>query len=86
MNAFLKALFLVFISEMGDKTQVVSFSLGAQYSMFKVLTGVLIGITAMMTMTVGMGNIAGKFLPIFWINIASGLLFIAFGLFALRKR
>jgi Ca2+/H+ antiporter, TMEM165/GDT1 family len=51
MNAFLKALFFVFISEMGDKTQVVSFSFGAQYSLVNVLSGVLLGIAVMMTFT-----------------------------------
>jgi putative Ca2+/H+ antiporter (TMEM165/GDT1 family) len=85
MNAFLKALFFVFISEMGDKTQVVSFSLGAQYNLFNVLVGVFLGIVAMMTMTVGAGHLAGQFLPIFWINIASGLLFIGFGIWALKE-
>ena len=85
MNAFLKALFFVFISEMGDKTQIVSFGLGAQYSLSRVLTGVLIGIAIMMTFTVGLGNLAGKFLPIFWINMVSGFLFVAFGIWALKE-
>ena len=85
MSAFWKALFFVFISEMGDKTQIVSFSFGAQYSLFKVLSGVLLGIVVMMTLTVGLGHVAGQFLPVFWINIISGVLFIAFGIWALKE-
>jgi putative Ca2+/H+ antiporter (TMEM165/GDT1 family) len=85
MSAFWKALFFVFISEMGDKTQVVSFGFGAQYSLFNVLVGVFLGIAAMMTCTVGLGDIAGHLLPVFWINIVSGLLFIAFGVWALKE-
>lgn len=85
MNAFFKALFFVFISEMGDKTQVVSFSLGAQHGLRNVLIGVFLGIAVMMTMTVGAGNLAGQLLPIFWINMVSGILFIGFGVWALKE-
>jgi Ca2+/H+ antiporter, TMEM165/GDT1 family len=85
MSAFLKALFFVFISEMGDKTQVVSFGFGAQYKLIHVLVGVFLGIAAMMTCTVGLGNVAGQLLPVFWINMGSGVLFIAFGIWALKE-
>lgn len=84
MQAFLQALFLVFVSEMGDKTQVVSFAFGTQYRLPTVLLGVFLGVTCMMTLTVAIGDAASHVLPVFWINVASGILFILFGLWALR--
>lgn len=85
MEAFWKAFVIVFISEMGDKTQVVSFAFGSQYGLPTVLLGVFLAIAGLMLATVGLGNIASQLLPLFWINVASGVLFILFGLWALRK-
>jgi Ca2+/H+ antiporter, TMEM165/GDT1 family len=84
MDSFLKAFFFLFISEMGDKTQVVSFAFGAQYKLWTVFTGIFLAVAALMALSVGIGDVASRYLPVFWINIVSGLLFIGFGLWALK--
>src|SRR5437016_1522708 len=84
MQSFLKAFFFVFISEMGDKTQVVSLVFGTQYPFWVVMSGTLLGVALMMTATTAIGSVAGGLLPVFWMNIAAGILFILFGLSALR--
>jgi len=85
LNSFWQAFAIVFVSEMGDKTQVVSFAFGTQYGLLTVLLGVFIGVAAMMSLTVAVGDGVSRLIPAFWMNIASGVLFIIFGLWALRK-
>lgn len=84
MTAFLRSFLFVFLSEMGDKTQIVSFSFGSNYDIKVVLLGIFIGVAALMALTVALGTAAASLLPKFWINVVSGLLFIAFGIWALK--
>jgi putative Ca2+/H+ antiporter (TMEM165/GDT1 family) len=85
MTAFLKSLIFVFLSEMGDKTQIVSFAFGTNYSLRVVLVGVFIAVATLMGLTVALGTAVSAVLPVFWINIASGVLFCLFGVLALKK-
>jgi len=85
MTAFWKSLIFVFLSEMGDKTQIVSFAFGTNYSLTVVLLGILIAVGGLMALTVAMGTAIASVLPIFWIKICSGVLFCLFGLWALKK-
>jgi len=80
MNAFWTALFFVFLAEMGDKTQVVSMVFGAKYKLVTVLSAISTAVFLMLFLWVVLGEFCGHILPIFWVNIISGLLFIAFGI------
>ncbi|HEY9679527.1 MAG TPA: TMEM165/GDT1 family protein [Drouetiella sp.] len=85
MEAFWRSLFFVFLSEMGDKTQIVSFAFGSNYSLPVVLLGIFIAVASLMGLCVAVGTIASNYLPTFWINILSGILFCVFGVMALKK-
>jgi putative Ca2+/H+ antiporter (TMEM165/GDT1 family) len=84
VHAFWKSFAFVFLSEMGDKTQIVSMAFGAEYKLRTVLLGVFLAVAALMTCTVALGVGAGHLIPTFWINIFSAVAFIGFGLWALR--
>jgi Ca2+/H+ antiporter, TMEM165/GDT1 family len=84
MQAFWKSFIFVFLSEMGDKTQIVSMAFGAEYKLATVLIGVFLAVAALMTGTVALGVGAGNLIPAFWINIFSGVAFMGFGIWALR--
>ena len=79
-GAFLTTLILFFLAEIGDKTQIVTIALAAEY---KALIPVLLGTTAGMLLVnmpaVFCGNWIMKTLPVHYIRYAASLLFIGFG-------
>ena len=84
MSAFWQAFLILFLAEMGDKTQIVSFSFGARYPLPVVLFGIFAAVAALMAVCMGVGSVAGMYIPQLWMNLASGVLFIVFGLLTLR--
>jgi len=80
MNAFLVALGLIFVAELGDKTQLLTFALASKYSPSKVLLGVFIGTFSVNLVSVVAGQLVGMALPEFWIGLVAGLAFIGFGI------
>ncbi len=84
MDAFWWSLFVVFVAEMGDKTQLVAISLATRFNARVVLAGVFVATLCVHLISVGLGGAAGKLLPTDWIRFISGLAFIVFGLWTLR--
>lgn len=80
-GAFLTTLFAFFLAEMGDKTQLSTIALAAEYQN---LTLVTLGTTLGMMFSNGLAVFFGKkvtdHLPLKWIHIFASLLFVAFGL------
>lgn len=71
------------LSEMGDKSQIVSFGFGTQYKLAVVLPAILIGIALMMGFSALMGQVAGHLIPYFWMQILSAILFFVFAYMSL---
>ena len=86
MHAFWTAFGLIFIAEMGDKTQFMTLAMSAKYSPALVMTGVLTGTILISLLSVFLGQTVGHLLPYFWINLLAGIAFIAFGLFSLAAK
>src|SRR5215207_1040922 len=84
MSAFWQSLILVFVAEMGDKTQLVSLAFATRYGAITVLAGVTIATLAVHLFSVAIGELLGLALPTFWINLAAGIAFLAFGLWTIR--
>jgi putative Ca2+/H+ antiporter (TMEM165/GDT1 family) len=82
--AFWTALSLVFIAEMGDKTQLVSMLFATRYRATVVLAGVFVATLLVHLLSVFIGDTAGRALPAHWINVLAGVAFIIFGLWTLR--
>lgn len=83
MAAFWTAFVLIFIAEMGDKTQFMTLAMSARYSSLVVMSGVFIGTLLVSLLSVVLGETVGRLLPYFWINLLAGIAFIAFGIFTL---
>ncbi len=74
-----------FIAELGDKTQLATISLAAQYrSFFGVWAGSTLGMVCADGLAIILGVIAGKKLPEKVIKYVSAAIFIAFGLIILK--
>ncbi len=84
MEGFWLSLGLIFIAEMGDKTQLVALTLATRFNAMVVLAGVCAATLAVHAFSVGLGLLAGRMLPQAWTVLLCGLAFIGFGLWTLR--
>lgn len=84
MFTLITVLGLVFVAEMGDKTQLVAMAFAAKYSPGKVLAGVTIAVAFLNIIAVALGSFVTSIVPIDYIRIAAAVIFIAFGIFNLR--
>lgn len=80
-SAFLTTLVSFFLVEIGDKTQVATVALAAQYhSVALVAAGTTLGMLAANVPVVFLGEAAAKRLPLRTIRICAATIFIALGL------
>ena len=84
MADLLGAFGIVFIAELGDKTQLVAAGFATRYRASTVSTGMCAGYVAISTVSALIGVAAGTALPTRAVNVTAGLLFILVGLVALR--
>lgn len=76
---------ILFLGELGDKTQLIVFNLALEYKKFyKVGIGVTIGFALLVTIGVFFGVVITQFVPLFLISIVSGIIFIIIGLLEAR--
>lgn len=82
---FIKALSLVFIAEMGDKTQIIAMTFATQFTVKQVLTGVALGVIGNHGLAILLGSLLGTMLPLDIIQLLAGALFVFFGYNSLRS-
>lgn len=83
-HEFAEAFLLVFLAEMGDKSQLLAMAFAARYPVRKVLSGILIGAFLNDGLAVLFGSLVSSFLPIKAIQIAAGFVFVIFGVRTLK--
>ncbi|MFX0104281.1 MAG: TMEM165/GDT1 family protein [Candidatus Hodarchaeota archaeon] len=77
---------ILFIGELGDKTQLIVFNLALEYKKFyKVGIGVTIGFALLVSIGVFFGTVITQFIPLFVISIVSGIVFIIIGILEARN-
>jgi putative Ca2+/H+ antiporter (TMEM165/GDT1 family) len=82
--AFWQSLLLVFLAELGDKTQLASLALSTRYGPLTVLAGVTVVTLAVHLLSAALGQALGAALPTPWTQVLAGTAFIGFGLWTLR--
>jgi len=82
--AFWIAFAIVFVAELGDKTQFMTLSFSTRFRWKTVMMGVLVATIVISLISTILGGGLGEALPFFWINLLAGLAFLAFGVWALR--
>ncbi|MBW3575990.1 MAG: TMEM165/GDT1 family protein [Actinobacteria bacterium] len=85
MGSLLAALGLVFVAELGDKTQLVALGLGARHRLGPVLAGTVVAYAAANLLSVTIGGLLGAALPTRQIGIGGGILFLALAVWSLRS-
>ncbi|WP_432406769.1 TMEM165/GDT1 family protein [Wukongibacter sp. M2B1] len=84
IKEFLKSMLLIFMAEMGDKTQILAMAFATQFMVKEVLLGVFFGSLLNHGLAVILGAYLSSFIPLNAIQIIAGFLFIGFALWTLR--
>ena len=84
LSAFLLSFAVIFIAEMGDKTQLVAMMFALRYRWWVVLAAITAATTAVHVVSVAIGHYLGAALPTHLLGILAGAMFVFFGLWTLR--
>jgi Ca2+/H+ antiporter, TMEM165/GDT1 family len=84
VESLLASLGLVFVAELGDKTQLVALGFGARHRVGPVLAGVAIAYAVSNLLSVVVGGLLGVALPVRAIGLIGGVLFLGFAAWTLR--
>jgi Ca2+/H+ antiporter, TMEM165/GDT1 family len=78
---------VIFLAEMGDKTQLAAMTMAAQTQRpWAVLIGASLALACVSAIGVLVGGTLGHFLPIVWIKRAAAVAFIVIGLLILTGK
>jgi putative Ca2+/H+ antiporter (TMEM165/GDT1 family) len=82
---FVAAFVVIFLAELGDKTQLVTISFASKYPHIPVFFGVFLGMSMVTILGVAVGTILFNVIDVFYVKILSGAIFIIFGIWTLRE-
>jgi putative Ca2+/H+ antiporter (TMEM165/GDT1 family) len=77
---------LIFLAEMGDKTQLAAMTLAAETGKpWAVFVGASLALVVVSALGVVAGGAIGRYVPLVWVKRGAALLFVAFGVFLLLE-
>ncbi len=85
LQEMIKAFMLIFVAEMGDKTQILAMAFATRYSVKKVLLGIFLGAFLNHGLAVALGSYISRVIPINTIQIIAGFAFVGFSLWTLKS-
>lgn len=84
IQEYLKAFGLIFVAEMGDKTQILAMAFATQYSIMKVLSGIGLGAFLNHGLAVLLGAFLSTQIDLEILQLIAGFAFVGFGLWTLK--
>ncbi|WP_294347497.1 TMEM165/GDT1 family protein [Prosthecochloris sp.] len=84
MDAFWLSLALIFIAELGDKSQLLALTLATCFNAKVVLWGIFCSTIVVHVFSTAAGNILGGLLPVDLVLFIAGISFVAYGFWTLR--
>ena len=84
-DAIWLSLGVIFVAELGDKSQLLALALATRYRPWPVLGGVALAMATILGLSVGLGALLAEALPTRALNALAGLAFLGFGLWTLRR-
>lgn len=84
LHAFFLSFGVIFVAELGDKSQLMALAFATRYKTLPVLIAITLATGVVHLISVGIGGALGSALPTDFINIVGALAFIGFGLWTLR--
>ena len=84
---FLTTFGVIFLAEMGDKTQLAAMTMAAQTKRpWTVLIGSALALTAVSAIGVVVGGVVGEYVPLMWVKRVAALSFIVIGVLILMGK
>jgi Ca2+/H+ antiporter, TMEM165/GDT1 family len=84
VSAFLVSTLVIFVAELGDKSQLMAMTFAARFRALPVLIGITVATTIVHLASVLLGAAIGAAIPTGPISILAGLAFLGFALWTLR--
>lgn len=84
MYAFLLSFGVIFVAELGDKSQLMAMTLASRYKPWPILAGIIIATAGVHAVSVLIGAVAGTSLPSNWITLIAGIAFVLCAAWTLR--
>lgn len=84
LSIFISTFGLIFLAELGDKTQLTAMALALRYPWKRIFVGIAAAFFILNLAAVLVGRILFLVLPLFWVTLVSALLFLYFGYSTLR--
>ncbi|WP_405143919.1 TMEM165/GDT1 family protein [Sphaerisporangium sp. NBC_01403] len=84
MEAFWISLGVIFVAELGDKSQLMAMTFATRFKPWPVLAGITIATAVVHLFSVGLGGLIGDALPKTAIAVVAGIAFLFFALWTLR--
>jgi putative Ca2+/H+ antiporter (TMEM165/GDT1 family) len=78
VDAFLVSFGVIFVAELGDKSQLMALTFSARYRALTVLVGITIATAVVHAVSVLVGGLLGATLPTGAINVVAGVAFLGF--------
>lgn len=70
----------VFIAELGDKTQLATFSFAcSNQSVWSVFIGSSLALVASSLLACLLGGLISRFIPVKWLHLGAGIIFVTLG-------
>jgi putative Ca2+/H+ antiporter (TMEM165/GDT1 family) len=78
---------VIFLAEMGDKTQLAAMTMAAQTKRpLTVFIGSALALTAVSAIGVVVGSVIGNYIPLFWVKRVAAVAFIVIGVLILLDK
>jgi putative Ca2+/H+ antiporter (TMEM165/GDT1 family) len=84
MDAFLISFALIFVAELGDKSQLMAMTFAARYRAWTILAAITVATAVVHLISVAVGSVVGAALPTDTINVLAGLAFLGFAAWTIR--
>lgn len=85
IKELIRAFLLIFAAEMGDKTQIIAMTFATQYRVKEVILGVVFGVVLNHGIAIILGRFISKVVSMNLIQIIAGIMFVIFGIMALKE-
>lgn len=84
LSALLLSFAVIFVAELGDKSQLMAMTFALRYKWYIVIGGITVATTVVHLVSVAVGHFLGLSIPTAAISIVGGIAFVIFGLWTLK--
>ena len=84
LHAFLLSFGVIFVAELGDKSQLMALAFATRYKTVPVLIAITLATGIVHLFSVALGGVIGTALPTKLISIVGAIAFVGFGIWTLR--